>query len=290
MQKKLVAYSLFVIALTATNQLAALSRDTIYINRGFFTTVDTISFPYLAFNKTTTFNNLNTVLRVEIYDTLELTVVNNDSIPHGFDLKGVSGYKLGLFPGASATVKLSSNLRKAICYFDPTDYPLNRYMGLAGMICFDDFGNKKTKRFYWNLKDHDSTYNKIIPFGATVDFNTYYPNYFTINGLSFPQLQNDTTAVINGKIGDTIRIFCLNSGQSSHSIHFHGFHTKAIYHSQIFKIDWEKDTWGTPSMETMVLEFVPDKSGKYSVHDHNLVAVSGGGVHPNGMFIIMSIQ
>jgi hypothetical protein len=43
-------------------------------------------------------------------------------------------------------------------------------------------------------------------------------------------------------------------------------------------------------MQALLLEMVPDKPGRYAVHDHNLVAVSGGGIHPNGMFLIMEIQ
>jgi len=43
-------------------------------------------------------------------------------------------------------------------------------------------------------------------------------------------------------------------------------------------------------METLVLRLVPDKEGQYPVHDHNLVAVSGNGLYPNGMFTLIEIQ
>jgi hypothetical protein len=43
-------------------------------------------------------------------------------------------------------------------------------------------------------------------------------------------------------------------------------------------------------MDAMVLRMIPDKTGKYAVHDHNLVAVTGGNTHPNGMFTIMQIN
>ena len=51
-----------------------------------------------------------------------------------------------------------------------------------------------------------------------------------------------------------------------------------------------KDTFPVYSMETVVLELVPDKVGEYPVHDHNLVAVSGANLYPNGMFLTLFID
>lgn len=281
--------SVFIIA-SVVELGATQIKDTLYINRGIFQTVDSMSFPYLAFNDSKTFTSLNKVVRVSMGDTLLLSVYNNDTARHSFDLAGLSGYRRDLNPGEWKLVMVSTTTRSIISFFDPSENRVPGFMGLSGMICVDDYSNKSIKRFYWNLKDHDSSLNQAYGRGEAVSFSGYYPNYFTINGLSHPDLQKDSAAVVKGFVGDTIRIFCLNSGKSAHSIHFHGFHTKAVYHNRSLLLNWDKDTWGMVSGDAIVMEFIPDKVGLYSVHDHNLVAVSGGGIHPNGMFLIMEIK
>lgn len=194
-----------------------------------------------------------------------------------------------ILPGDSVTGSYHFQSEGIFIYFDYLAYPSNRYLGLAGMICVSK--PSLAKSFYWNIKEHQTGFNNVIAAGGSVDWNMYDPDYFTINGLSHPDLQNDPTAKVNGNIGDTIHIFVANTGVSTHSIHFHGFHCKVLYstHSSI-QVGSSKDTFPFRSMEGAVLELVPDKVGRYSVHDHNLVAVSGGNTHPNGMFIIMSFQ
>ena len=151
--------------------------------------------------------------------------------------------------------------------------------------------NSISKKYYWNLKDHQTLFNFKIADGNVVNFRDYEPDYFTINGKSFPDLQNDPGAVVKANVGDTVLIYMVNTGQSLHSIHFHGFHCTSVYStSRAIGKNWIKDTYPVYSMEGVVLRLVPDKKGLYSVHDHNLVAVSGGGTHPNGMFLIMEIQ
>jgi len=43
-------------------------------------------------------------------------------------------------------------------------------------------------------------------------------------------------------------------------------------------------------MELVIVEIVPHQVGEYPVHDHNLVAVSGGNIYPNGMFLTILID
>lgn len=267
---------------------AATINQTLYINRGVFTTVNNTTFPYMAFNSTPGYSSLNTVINVTTSDVLILKVINNDSIMHGFDVKDYPGTAATISPGDSIIDTLTFGTERVYIYYDSSVYPDHRYMGLAGMICVNN--SVTAKKFYWNIKEHQTGYNSLIATGNTVNWLQYDPDYYTINGKSFPDLQNDTTARVTGNVGDTIYIFVVNTGQSTHSIHFHGFHCKAVFSTQPQQTNWEKDTFSARSMEGYVLELVPDKVGQYSVHDHNLVAVSGGGIHPNGMFIIMEIQ
>ena len=260
---------------------------TLYINRGSFVTVASTSFPALAFNETAAFNALNAVIDLTTNDTLQITISNNDSIPHGFEVKNFLVPGDTISSGNSKSYSIHSNNEGVFLFYDPLNYPANRYMGLGGMICVS---NSSGKKYYWNIKEHEMLFNNSIGAGASVSFNSYNPDYFTINGKSFPDLQNDSTAVPDNSIGDTIIIFMVNTGQSKHAIHFHGFHPKAVYSTIPQQNNRIKDTWPLESMEGYVLQLVADKQGQYSVHDHNLVAVSGGGIHPNGMFLIMKFQ
>jgi FtsP/CotA-like multicopper oxidase with cupredoxin domain len=261
--------------------------QSLFINRGLLTTVKGTTFPYLAFNSTTTYTSQNTVVNCLKNDTLIITVTNNDSTLHGFSIKNYPGISYTINPSANITCTVIPTQRSIYIYYDHLAYPRNKYMGLAGIIAVK--GNASDKVYYWNLKDHLSSFNQQLAF--SVNWNNYYPDYFTINGKSFSQLQLDPTVKINNQVNDTIYIYVANSGQSMHSLHFHGFHLKSVYSDcKKTKQNWIKDTWGMFSMDCMVLRLVADKSGKYSVHDHNLVAVTGGSTHPNGMFTIMDIN
>ena len=82
-----------------------------------------------------------------------------------------------------------------------------------------------------------------------------------------------------------------NTGQSIHSMHFHGYHATILYSSKNqTHVGRSKDTFPIHSMQTLVLQIVPDKPGTYPVHDHNLVAVTGNNVYPNGMFTTLLIN
>lgn len=263
-------------------------QQTLYINRGVFTTVQSTTFPALAFNETPLFDALNKVITITTADTLVLTVINNDTVVHGFAVKNYPGINGTINPAGVYVDTLVSPAEQLFIYYDNYNAPDYRYLGAAGMICVSNTG---AASFYWNIKEHQTAFNDSLAVGAAVNWNTYYPDYFTINGKSFPDLQNDTTARITGQVGDTIRIFIVNTGQSLHSIHFHGFHCTVLFStSSIMQTGQSKDTFPMRSMEGIVIEMVPDKVGQYSVHDHNLAAVTGGNTHPNGMFIIMEIQ
>jgi FtsP/CotA-like multicopper oxidase with cupredoxin domain len=275
------------IVLFSTPVKATKVFQNLFINRGTLTTVKNTTFPFLAFNSTSIYNSLNAVVSCIKNDTLIITVTNNDTTLHGFTVKNYPGISYTINPSANITCTVIPTQRCIYTYYDHVAYPRNRYLGLAGMIAVKDKASDKV--YYWNLKEHLTTFNQQLGYG--VNWNNYYPDYFTINGKSYADVQLDPTAKIQNQVGDTVYIYVQNTGQSMHSLHFHGFHPKTIFTDcKIIKPDWSKDTWGMFAMDAMVLRLIPDKTGKYSVHDHNLVAVTGGNTHPNGMFTIMQIN
>jgi FtsP/CotA-like multicopper oxidase with cupredoxin domain len=259
----------------------------LFINRGILTTVKNTTFPFLAFNTTTVYNSSNAVINCIKNDTLIITVTNNDTTVHGFKIKNYPGISYTINPSANITCTVVPTLRILYTYYDHLSYPRNTYMGLAGMIAVKDKATDKV--YFWNLKEHLTTFSQQLGYG--LNWANYYPDYFTLNGKSYSQVQLDPTAKIVNQVNDTIYIYVANTGQAMHSLHFHGFHPTSVYADcKLIKTNWCKDTWGLFSLDAVILKLIPDKTGKYSVHDHNLVAVTGGSTHPNGMFTIMQIN
>lgn len=144
--------------------------------------------------------------------------------------------------------------------------------------------------FYWNVKEHQTGYNSTVFSGGSPDWSNYYPEYFTINGRSNPSINLDASARIVGNVGDTLMIYIANTGQSIHSIHFHGYHVKVVNSSkEPTHAGRSKDSLPVFPSETMVLQLIPDKPGEYPVHDHNLIGTTGGNLYPQGMFTTILI-
>ncbi len=260
---------------------------TLYINKGQMTTVDGIQFPTLAFNGSATFDAFNEIVHLQPGEALSLTVVNNDDQPHNFQIKGMNVPDTPIPAGDTAVFEIDFPDKGFFNYFD-NFAPENYYRGLAGMVVVDDFAGN---HYFWNLREHESAKNIALGNGQSVDFTTYQPDYFTVNGKSQPDVQNDPLAAVEGQVGEPLRIYIANSGLMSHSIHLHGFHATLIRSSKYPAHDGRvKDTFPIETQETLILEIVPDKPGIYPVHDHNVVAVTGGGEYPNGMLVLMDIQ
>lgn len=264
-------------------------QDTLYINAGTATMYDGTTFPYMAFNPTNQFDQANVLITLNIGDDLDLVVINNDIAEHGFTVKNSAITPQVIQPGDTAYVSQSFPEPALFIYYDHLDQPDNNYMGLGGMIAV--LGSSD-RRFYWDMKTHDSTYSAELDAGNNVDWDSYYPQHFTINGKSFPETTTDTLTRIIGSMGDVIHIHLANTGRSMHSMHFHGYHASILYSSQ--HPSWvgrSKDTFPMDPMETMILELVPNQTGLYPIHDHNLVAISGSGIYLNGgLLLTIEIQ
>ncbi|HET6227150.1 MAG TPA: multicopper oxidase domain-containing protein [Bacteroidia bacterium] len=287
MSKKQHYFLVVLLSFSATVARCAVIERSLYINRGQLETVNQTQLPYIAFNSDRFFNAMNSVIHLNTTDQLILKVINNDTIVHGFEIQRTT-MPVVIAPADSIIDTLQFNAEGVFIYFDSYQYPKFRYLGEAGMICVDN--SITAKKFYWNLKEHQNNYNELLNLNKGVSWSDYSPDYFTINSFSFPYTLDDTSAVVHVNVGDTVHIAIANTGQSAHSIHFHGFHCKILYSTHPQQIGWIKDTFPINSMETMQLELIPDKSGHYSVHDHNLTAITGGGLHPKGMLILMAID
>ncbi len=254
-----------------------------YINTGYTKTIDGKLVFAKCFNPTDSFDFDAQVFRIKP-GLVHLRIHNTDTITHFLRVgeiaktekinpNSIGGITMGIYePGATYLASLEKD---------------QLYLGLNAMLVAEE---SRVGHFFWNLKEFQTTFNSAIEQGNSIGFDDYKPNYFLINGKSFPELESDTLAKIRGAVGDTLTLFVHNTGNSVHSIHFHGYHFKILKSSRTTHVvGWEKDTYPIHKGELVVLQFVPDKPGEYPIHDHNLVAITANNIYPNGMFTTMVI-
>ena len=266
---------------------ATLITQQLYINADSLSTVDSVKLPYYSFNDSPVFAQRSVNVELNVGDSLQMFIANYHDVTHHFQIQGISSSLLQVMPGDTQIIIVEFSNPGIFIYHDPLDFPVNTYMGLAGMIIVKDHTHKS---YYWNIKEHESDYNVKIDQKLPVDWTSYVPKYFTVNALSNPHINGDPLSRITGNVGDTIMIYMVNTGMSIHSIHFHGFHVEIVQSSKGSKyIGRSKDTVPLHSMHSVILKLIPDKPGEYPLHNHNLVAVTGNLVYPNGLFSTMMI-
>ncbi len=282
--RKIYFVCLMVLGLSAN---ATIQDYDLYIVSDSLNLIDNSKLPYKVFTNSASFQGKNVIYNINEGDTLRLNVHNTDSDIHHFQVKGMA-YPATIIPANdSVIVEMVFPDAGSYIYYDPLNYPDNKSMGLAGMINVKDHSYSS---FYWNIKDFQKSKSLNIDAGNVEVWNDYYPNYFTINSKSNPAINADTDARVTGSVGDTIYIYMVNTGQSIHSMHYHGYHLEIMHSShEPSHVGRIKDTFPLYPMETLVLRLIPDKPGEYPVHDHNLVAVTANMVYPNGMFITLLI-
>ena len=268
---------------------AAVIYDTLHINNGYHNTFDGENIEFLSFNSSSTFEVKNSRVEIGIGDSLYLTIYNNDSITHGIDITNTTGYSTTVAAGGTVTIPTLFTSQEVHVIYDPLNYPNSTYLGLGTMLIVDDFS--LTGKFYWNIKEFRDDWNDSIVNSNSVPWNLYYPNYFILNGASNPDINDDPDARVTGSVGDTLRIYMANTGQSVHSFHFHGYHCKIVnYSKKPSHVGRDKDTFPMYSLDTYILELIPQQEGEYPVHDHNLVALTGGNVFPMGIMLTILIE
>lgn len=282
----MIRWTFLVVLLISGASKAATVDASLYILRDSITFENGVKLPYATFNPTNAFQETNARLEVNVGDQLNLWVVNWDVISHDFAIKGETT-TVSILPGDSAQVNYACSNPGVFIFHDPMNFPDYSSIGLAGMLVVKDNGHQS---FYWNIKEHQLGNNTTVFSGGSPDWSNYYPEYFTINGRSNPSINLDASARIVGNVGDTLMIHIANTGQSIHSLHFHGYHVTVVSSSkEPSHAGRSKDSLPVFPSETLVLQLIPDKPGEYPVHDHNLIGTTGGNLYPQGMFTTILI-
>lgn len=276
------------LVLCALGQVANAQTDTleIFINTGSHLMVDSQVISAKALNYSNGFEFDAQLFKVKTGQVRVIKLTNTDSMNYSLRLDSHEN-ELGVAANSVAFFRVSFEKEGIYRLFENSPSKEQMYMGLSAAIIVSKTDNRY---FFWNLKEIDPKFNDSIENRKEVNFDGYDPKYFMINGKSNPDIGKDSLAKIRGKVNEKITLFILNTGNSVHSLHFHGYHFKIIHSSRTDEVrNWEKDTYAIFPHEAVMLEFIPDKPGEYPVHDHNLVATAANNIYPNGMFTTMVI-
>ena len=138
---------------------------------------------------------------------------------------------------------------------------------------------------------HATDYNNLYNGGDDVDWVNYKPNYFLINGKSWPKTMMDPNDNINATIGQTVLVRLINTGYVVHSMHTHGFHFLVVG-TDGRKLDspYYKDTIDISPGERYDILINLNQVGRYMFHDHIEINMTNNGEYPGGMATMISVN
>lgn len=265
---------------------ASIIQDTLYINKDTIT-IANVNVQMCVFTDSAFFKPENFTFELSTDDTLDLHVINNDTLDHTFTIDGLITSANTILANASADFMVELPADGAYRFYSDVAY--GRLLGASGVIMK---GYSTYSKFYWNMFEQNGLLSyDYADLSATTTPINYVPDLFTINLDVHPNLEFDPLAKVIGNVGDTLIITVVNSGQMEHTLHFHGYHVEILDASHNIKmIGWSKDTFPIELREVLVLQLVPHQEGTYPVHEHNLINVTSSGSYPGGMLNLIEIQ
>ncbi len=232
-------------------------------------------------------------------DTDELVVELTNRLPVSvnFAISGVLSGTPACPPGQTRTYRLPAPAAGSYFFFDEQNGEAGRAMGLFGPMVVTSStgipeiypGGPSFDRAYtltWH--ELDTRLNAVLASGQNVDLDQYEPDYFFVNGLSYPATGTDASTDLLMQLGEQVALRLINCGLIYNSVHFHGFHVNVIARDRIPQTDIvTKDTVLVAPGETVDVMVPVTQRGLYPVHNHFLPAVTANGVYPNGALLII---
>ena len=244
---------------------------------------------------------LTSGLIVQEGDSVYITVENNLYLPINLVIPGVLNDSSVIFAGDSYTYHFTAHAAGSYMYFDNYNGETGRAMGLSGplvVIPTDDpnslysGGPTFDQQYTLVLNELDDRLNEAIYNGQPYDMAEYEPNYFFVNGLSYPGTANDDDTLMSMSLGENVAIRFINTGLIISPQHFHGFHVNvASRNRKPEHTVVEKDTVAVDVGECVDVILPVTQSGVYPLHTHFVPGVTANGTYLNpygGALIIMS--
>ncbi|WP_084474086.1 multicopper oxidase domain-containing protein [Deinococcus pimensis] len=211
---------------------------------------------------------------------------NTHDQPHTVHLHGIARLAQNMdgltdvMPGDEATYEFVATDAGTFAYHCHYQTYLHADMGMYGVIVVEprDQEAKVWKEEHAMVLDEwDSRQNPAAPVHHSE------PNYFLINGKSFPLIPDITIA--QGRT-DLIRV--ANMGEEVHSLHLHGNTFLEIARNGV---DLPQPVRG----DTLVIApgeradiLVKGRDGSFPFHDHIVKDVTNGGIYPGGIHLMIN--
>jgi len=246
---------------------------------------------------------LTSGLLVQEGDTVNVTVENNLDLPINFVIPGVLEDSPTVLPGNSRRYSFTAPAAGSYMYYDDFNGKSGRAMGLSGplvvMPAFDSQtlyrgGPGFDRQYTLVLNELDDRLNRAVYNRQAYDMADYEPNYFFVNGLSYPETGNDDDTLVTMSVGEKVAIRLINTGLIISSQHFHGYHVNIASRNRKPETSViEKDTVFVDVGECVDVILPVTQPGVYPLHTHFVPGVTANGVYLNpygGSLILMGAE
>jgi FtsP/CotA-like multicopper oxidase with cupredoxin domain len=244
---------------------------------------------------------LGSGLSVREGDPVTITLYNDLDREVSLEIPGVLNDTPRVAPGASHTYDFTAPGAGSYLFCDGVNGDLGRAMGLAGpmVVAPSDGANRLfpggpafDRQFVLVLQELDDRVNRRVASGGEFDMSGFEPNYFFVNGLSYPHTTADADTLISMNVGDRVALRIINAGLITNPMHFHGYHVDVVSRDRLPETAVvEKDTVPVGVDECVDVILACNQAGAYPLHTHFVPGVTANGVYVNpygGALIVMN--
>jgi len=144
------------------------------------------------------------------------------------------------------------------------------------------------REYVLHYQDSDKRWNDDVAQLTLPNSAVYEPNYFTVNGLSYPDTTTDADTFLACQSGERMLLRLSNSGRMRQSIHFHGYHVETAARDNVPNTMLPaKDTVEVASGSTTDVILTVNQTGVFPVHPHSLTAVTANGLYSFGQLTLI---
>ncbi|MEX1309509.1 MAG: multicopper oxidase domain-containing protein [Candidatus Sulfomarinibacteraceae bacterium] len=234
-------------------------------------------------------------------DAVDITVYNDLDRSINLEVPGVLEGTPVVAPGGSRIYSFTAPPAGSYFYHDAANGEIGRAMGLAGpLIVMPADGSNRLyaggpvfdRQYTLVLHELDDRLNSAVSAGGTYDMTNYEPNYFFVNGLSYPNTAGDGDTLVAMNVGEQVALRFVNTGVITNPMHFHGYHVDVATRDRIPETTViAKDTVLVKVGECVDVILSCNQPGAYPLHTHYVPGVTANGVYVNpygGALIVMS--
>ena len=234
-------------------------------------------------------------------EPVNITLHNDLDRTVDFRIPGVLTDGPSIAPGSSHTYSFTAPPAGSYLFHDAINGDLGRAMGLAGpmIVTPTDGGNRLftdgagfDRQYTLVLHELDDRVNRAVASGRDFDMEDYEPNYFFVNGLSYPDTTSDDETLIAMRVGENVALRFINAGLITNPMHFHGYHVEVVTRNrQAETAVIHKDTVLVDVDECVDVILPCNQPGAYPLHTHYVPGVTANGVYVNpygGALLVMN--